>query len=160
MAYENINVTSLRSSINSCLNSINYTKINQIINQISSNDIWNADSKSTFKNALEKLIDRNEQLEKELKNYLNVVNLIEEYQKLDTKNVNSSSDLSNINKELSVLNQIDRNYSNQGKQNSNEAINNRQKITNLNNKINNINSKINSNKNEMNSLKSKIDAMI
>lgn len=160
MAYENINVTSLRSSINSCLNSINYTKINQIINQISSNDIWNADSKSTFKNALEKLIDRNEQLEKELKNYLNVVNLIEQYQKLDTKNVNSSSDLSNINKELSVLNQIDRNYSNQGKQSSNEAINNRQKITNLNNKINNINSKINSNKNEMNSLKSKIDAMI
>lgn len=160
MAYENINVASLRSSINNCLSTINYSRINQMVNQISSDDVWSTNSKNNFKIALDKLIERNKNLENELKKYLTVANLIEEYQKLDKSIDANLTNVSNYKKELSVANQIDKNYVNKNNQNTIEAKNNRQKINNINKELKSLNSKIDSNKSKLSSLKSKIDTLL
>lgn len=104
MAFENINVISLKNAINSCMNSINYNSSKEIINKISGSDIWNTESKKNFERALTKLINiRYLELENKLKNYLKIADKIEEYQKLSSVNASSQIELTNIMNELNEL---------------------------------------------------------
>lgn len=104
MAFENINVISLKNEINSCMNSINYNSSKEILNKISGSDIWNTESKKNFERALTKLINiRYLGLENKLKNYLKIADKIEEYQKLSSVNASSQIELTNIMNELNEL---------------------------------------------------------
>ena len=104
MAFENINVISLKNAINSCINSINYNSSKEIINKISGSDIWNTESKKNFERALTKLINiRYLELENKLKNYLKIADRIEEYQKLSSVNASTQIELTNIMNELNEL---------------------------------------------------------
>lgn len=104
MAFENINVISLKNAINSCMNSINYNSSKEILNKISGSDIWNTESKKNFERALTKLINiRYLELENKLKNYLKIADKIEEYQKLSSVNASSQIELTNIMNELNEL---------------------------------------------------------
>lgn len=104
MAFENINVISLKNAINSCMNSINYNSSKEIVNKISSSDIWNTESKKNFERALTKLINiRYLELENKLKNYLKIADKIEEYQKLSSVNASTQIELTNIMNELNEL---------------------------------------------------------
>lgn len=104
MAFENINVISLKNAINSCINSINYNSSKEIINKISGSDIWNTESKKNFERALTKLINiRYLELENKLKNYLKIADKIEEYQKLSSVNASTQIELANIMNELNEL---------------------------------------------------------
>lgn len=85
MAFKNVNVSSLKQSISSCKDAIDYSTTKYIINNLSSN-VWEAESRNTLKNALNKLIDTRY---KELEDYLNkcseVIRLIEQYKEVEEK---------------------------------------------------------------------------
>lgn len=97
MAFENVNPGSLRNAINSCRNSINKSKIDNIKASLSSDSVWQADAKKNFLNALTKLKDeRYKQLEEQLNKYIQIPPLIEEYQRLEKENKTLEQNISNL----------------------------------------------------------------
>ncbi len=113
MAFENVNVSSLKNSINSCIDSINYSSSKEIIGKISSNNIWQASSRDNFKRALTKLVDvRYKNLEKKLKDYLKIADMIEEYQKLSNNQSASQLKLAQINAQINETSDFIKNYNN------------------------------------------------
>lgn len=57
MAYENVSVTSARSAINSCLDTLNCSKSEAILSGLDVSTYWNASSRSTFSKAIDLLIN-------------------------------------------------------------------------------------------------------
>ena len=111
MAFENVNVSSLKNSINSCIDSINYSSSKEIIGKISSNNIWQTSSRDNFKRALTKLVDvRYKNLEKKLKDYLKIADMIEEYQKLSNNQSASQLKLAQINAQINETSDFIKNY--------------------------------------------------
>lgn len=87
MAFENVNVSSLRSAINSSKDSLNSNTSSQLINNISDANVWSTDSKETLKKSLSKLVDEKyKDLKDKLDSYLNIITKIEEYKTLDKEN--------------------------------------------------------------------------
>lgn len=91
MLFENIDAESLKQAINDCINSIDFTSTEQIIENLSNNTVWQSESKQVLSKALKTLVNTRY---KELKEYLNecltIANHIEEYkalgEELETKN--------------------------------------------------------------------------
>lgn len=101
MAFENINVTSLRNAINSCKNSLDKTTIQELSNNISNQNVWQSDSQNNLKNALNKLSNtRYKVLEDKLNEYLKIADYIEEYQILNSSNSALLSKSNNLSKRL------------------------------------------------------------
>lgn len=152
MSFENVNVTSLRNSINSCINSINYTNSKEIINRITNNDVWSTASRDNLSKSLTKLIEnRYEVLENKLTNYLKIADKIEEYQRLAAMQAESQAMLVTLNSELNNLINISSN---------NEANNEKNSIDNIKNQITKINDEINSNEIKMSSIKNGIEGLL
>lgn len=87
MAFENVNVESLRSSINACKNSIQYSTSKELIGSISNNNVWQADAKRNLSDALEQLTEvRYKELVNKLDGFMNATNMIAEYKELDVEN--------------------------------------------------------------------------
>lgn len=98
MAFENINVASLRNALSQCKNSINYSKSEELIQDIS---VWQCDSKNKLKEALIKLTSgRYKDLENLLNDYLYAVNYIEEYQNLQKENESLEREYSSLSNRL------------------------------------------------------------
>ena len=57
MAYENVDVTKLRNSINELYNAINYSYTEDVIQSISNDNIWNTKTKNALKKRLNILIN-------------------------------------------------------------------------------------------------------
>lgn len=95
MAFKNVSASSLKQAVNACKNSIDYGTSKYILNNLS-NNVWEAESKNTLKNALKKLIDTRY---KELEDYLNkcseVVKLIEQYKEVEEKIEECDSSIAN-----------------------------------------------------------------
>lgn len=101
MAFESIDTNSLRNAISACQNRISYHTINDLINNISSNNTWQTSSRDNLKNALVKLInDRYNALSSKLQHYQSVVGLIERYKKLQSDNRNYENEISSLNPRL------------------------------------------------------------
>lgn len=97
MAFEGVNVTSARNALNSCMNTISYSKTSQIISNIQNNDIWNTSSRDVLNEALNKLINiKYKDVKEKINLYLTTVGLIEQYQNLQ----NQLNDVNNKIKEL------------------------------------------------------------
>lgn len=104
MAYEKVNVTSLRNSINTCLNSLSKSSSKAIIDELSRNDKWCGESKETFKKALETLINtRYQELEDYLNQCLSNVDQIENYQNAAAEKSSYNYQISGLNKQLDAL---------------------------------------------------------
>lgn len=101
MAFENVDVNSLKSALTSCKNSINYTKTNQLIGAISSPSIWQGQAQNNLKQALVKLRDvRYKELENKLNSYISVVSMIEQYKNLENQNVQYASEIKSLQTQM------------------------------------------------------------
>lgn len=98
MAYENISVGSLKSSLNACKNSINYNITNDYSNSILQSSIWINYSKKQLHSAFNSLKSVYEELESTIDNYLGVADMIEEYKEYQTKNSKLEADNSELRK--------------------------------------------------------------
>lgn len=88
MAFESVDVTSLRNSINSCKASLNHSASQNLITSLSSN-IWQTQAKQVLVNALTKLNEeRYKKLEDTLDTYLGIADKIEAYKNLEQSNIN------------------------------------------------------------------------
>lgn len=160
MAYENINVNSLRNSIRQCINSLDYSESKEILSSAKNPGVWNTSSRNTLTNALDKLVDnRYKDLEKTLKAYLKIADKIEEYQKMQKQIDTMTSELTSMNNSLTTA------KNNQSKieaaENSeSKAAENKNKINKLNSEISSKKASINTKKNELDKLKKQIDNMI
>lgn len=160
MAYENINVNQLRSSIRQCLNSIDYSESKEVLSSIKNNGVWNTASRNTLSTALDKLVDtRYKDLEKTLKAYLKIVDKIEEYQKLSKQIDGMNSELSTMNSNLTTAKNVGTQLKSSNADVSKQQENDN-KINNLNSQISSKKSEINSKKQDLDRLKKQIDNMI
>lgn len=101
MAFENVNVTSLKKALSLCEESINYNTSKTIINNISNPNIWQSDQQPILKEAMEKLINiRYGNLKKKLEDYQIIANYIEEYQKLNEQIQNYTKECNSLKKEI------------------------------------------------------------
>lgn len=102
MAFENVNVSSLRSALNSCKNSINYSGTDSTINTISNNNNWNSISRNKFKDGLTHLVNVDyKRLKDTLDRYYQIVNYIEDYKELQSENSSYNNQISKLNSEIS-----------------------------------------------------------
>lgn len=101
MAFESINVNSLRSALNDCKRSLNYDTTKTLKNNIASSNEWQSDAKKNLNNALKTLIDvRYKELESKITNYFNVVTKIENYKKLEESVKNLRRDIKILSENL------------------------------------------------------------
>lgn len=99
--FDDVDTQLLKNAINSCIESINYSKSEQIIADITNNSVWEASSRDNFKKSMEKLINvRYKNLENKLSDYLKLVEQIEKYKAI-------SSDMAAMQLELSAISESD-----------------------------------------------------
>lgn len=141
MAFENVNVTSLRNALNNCEDRINYSRSKELINNISNPNVWQSDSQPILKEALEKLINvRYKDLEGKLEDYKLACNYIEEYQELAKQNQNLLATNKSLQRDL---------YNDDNEKN-----------VSIERKINNNKGQINSNENRMEVLERQVNGLI
>ena len=141
MAFENVNVTSLRNALNNCEDRINYSRSKELINNISNPNVWQSDSQPILKEALEKLINvRYKDLEGKLEDYKLACNYIEEYQELAKQNQNLLATNKSLQRDL---------YNDDNEKNSS-----------IERKINNNKGQINSNENRMEVLERQVNELV
>ena len=141
MAFENVNVVSLRNALNNCEDRINYSRSKELINNISNPNVWQSDLQPILKEALEKLINvRYKDLESKLEDYKLACNYIEEYQELAMQNQNLLASNKSLQRDL---------YNDENEKN-----------TYVERKINNNKSQINSNENRMEVLERQVNELV
>lgn len=100
MAFENVDVASLKSALNTCKNNLNHSTTDSIISNLSSNS-WMADSKTNLKKALEKLVNtRYKNLSDKIDEYLTAAGYIQEYKDLDAENDSLEQQIASLNSNL------------------------------------------------------------
>ncbi len=170
MAYENINVNSLRRAINQ-VDNINSNNYDNVVNKLNSSE-WSGGIINRIKTAINKNISEIKEIQKKLRNYQTACDYIEEYQDLDDdiRRYNNSldsykSDRDRYNSKLNSYKKTMRNYSSKEPEISrnytqNKIDNYSWKLSNVNSKISDMNSKLSSAKSRQSALKTKIDNLI
>ncbi len=101
MAFESVDVISLKNSIRACREAINYDTSSGLIGSISNNNVWECASRDNLKKALETLVNnRYKELEKQLDSALAVANLIGEYKNLEQDNIDYKKRISSLKNDL------------------------------------------------------------
>ncbi len=100
MAFENIDVTSLKLSLNSFKSTINYSITNLLIDYVVNNDLWYCDSRLCLRKALYNLKRLYQDLEKNIDNYLTVATMIEDYKTLQSDNNNLREERERLTSQL------------------------------------------------------------
>lgn len=141
MAFENVNVVSLRNALVTCEDRINYSRSKALINEISNPNVWQSDLQPILKEALEKLVNvRYKDLEGKLEDYKLACNYIEEYQELAKQNQNLLATNKSLQRDL---------YNDDNEKN-----------VSIERKINNNKGQINSNENRMEVLERQVNGLI
>lgn len=84
MNYNEIDTSLLKNSILKCIDSVKHSSSDEILSGISNSNIWNSNSKNSFKSSLEVLINKDyKKLEDELKKIFDSVDFIDNYNNLD-----------------------------------------------------------------------------
>ncbi len=110
MAYENVNVTQLKKSINDCKNSINYRKEQEIFTEISRGNVWDCSAKTTLEVAINNLINKRlTQINSIFDTMLIMADRIAEYQNYQKLKKETEDQITELNKNYQ-LNLIDRTY--------------------------------------------------
>lgn len=148
MAFENVNVSSLRNALTQCKNSINHNTTDELINSISNASVWQTSAQTTLKSALTKISnERYKNLENKINSYFDIVSYIEKYQNLQKENVSLEKQYSSLSKRLYYTVRT-------------EKHTRRVKDTNVERQMLNVRKKINDNKEEMENLKSRVSNSI
>lgn len=100
MAFENIEISSLKNSLNACKDSINNNISINLVGSLADNNIWSCNSKTNLINGLKDLNSIYEELEKEINNLLGISNLISEYKELQAEVNNLERQYSNLKGKL------------------------------------------------------------
>lgn len=101
MAFESVNVTSLRNALNQCKNTINHSSTTELITSISNTSVWQSSSQKKLKTALTKLEnERYKDLENKINKYLEVVSYIERYKELQRENISLENHYYNLSRRL------------------------------------------------------------
>jgi len=104
MAFESVNVASLKQSINACINSINYNSTNEIITSISNDNVWQTGARDNAKKALNRLVGTNyKQLTDYLNKCLTIVSYIEQYKEEQNKVQSYNSQISTLSAQLASV---------------------------------------------------------
>ena len=157
MAFEKINVSSLKKSLNECKNSINYAVSEELIGDISNVNVWQVESQKNLKKSLDTLVNkRYKDLEEKINDYLNLISYIDDYKELEQKNEELQSDYNYYRNRLY--------YTETYQDTVTDIRGNTKTITrertvkdyNIQNKMNNIKTKINNNKAKMENLRNKV----
>ena len=153
MAFEDVDTSSLRNALKACKESIDYTSTNELISDISENNVWQTGSKDVLGKALQKLKNkRYKELEDKINNYLSLVTDIETYQSLASKNKSLESQYSSLSSKLY--------YTETYTDSSGATITETKKDSSVQSQMNSIRSQINSNKEEMKRLENKVSSSI
>lgn len=160
MAFESVDVTSLRNSINSCKASLNHSASQNLITSLSSN-IWQAGAKQVLINALTKLNEeRYKKLEDTLDTYLVITDKIQAYKNLEQQNRNLRSEISSLQGRLWYTEYYTEYHTDYLGRTYSEEHSRRVKDYGVENQINNNYSRINSNNNTMERLKNEVSNLI
>ena len=170
MAYENINVNSLRRALNK-IDNISSSNYESFVNKLSNSE-WAGGIINRIRTATNKEISEIKDIQKQINKYKTACDYIEEYQDLDDdiRRYNNSldsyeRDRDRYNDKLSSYKRTMRNYSsNEPEINKNytqSRIDNYSwKLSNVNSKISDMNSKLSSAKSRQATLRTKIDNLI
>jgi len=105
MAFENVNVSSLRSALDTAKNDLvnsDQESLN-LITTLADNGNWQANAKGTLKEALEKLTgERYVELRDKIDSYYQIVDYITEYKDLEKANNDLRNSLTSLNNRLWV----------------------------------------------------------
>ena len=155
MAYENINVSSAKAAINSCLNSIRHETSNEITGSLSASSEWISDSKTTFVGSVKKLVDvRYKELKDYLKQCLGTLDKIQEYKDLQAKNKSIDSSISSVSNRLSNARYK---YNQMSDKTTSEAKSKKRDIDNYERELSSLKSQRQSNINKMNQIQQSIN---
>ena len=87
MAFESVNVASLRNALTQCKNTIDHSTTDGLINSVSNTSVWQTSAQSILKNALVKIKEeRYRDLESKINEYFAISSYIESYQTLQKEN--------------------------------------------------------------------------
>lgn len=101
MAFENVNVDSLRNALNSCKNAINHSISENLIGNIEESSNWVSSAKHNLNKSLNTLTnERYKSLEQLIDKYLEVTNYIGEYKQLEQENKELSQQYNNLSSRL------------------------------------------------------------
>lgn len=101
MAFENVNVDSLRNALNSCKNAINHSISENLIENIEESSYWVSSAKHNLNKSLNTLTnERYKSLEQLIDKYLEVTNYIGEYKQLEQENKELSQQYNNLSSRL------------------------------------------------------------
>ncbi|MBO6145179.1 MAG: hypothetical protein J6O62_00045 [Bacilli bacterium] len=152
MAYENVNVSSLKYSLNQCLESLSTSSSQRVLEELNRNDKWCAESKEKYKEALDKLINtRYTELKEYLNQCLSNADQIQKYQEASAAKSSYNSQISGLNRQLDAL----QTQKNSAKSDTEKASIQRQ-IEETKTKISNLESQSSSSESSMNSIASNI----
>lgn len=101
MAFESVSVPSLRSALTQCKNTLNHSKTDELINNISNTSVWQTTAQPNLKKALTKLKDeRYKELESKISSYFTIASYIERYQFLQKENERLESEYASLSARL------------------------------------------------------------
>lgn len=161
MAFEEVNVTSARNALNSCLNTINYSKTSQIITNIQNNDIWNTKSRDVLKEALDKMINiKYKELTNKLNLYLTTIGLIEQYKNLQNQLNEVNKKIEALESKLSTAKKNKKIYEKNKNDNASKIKQTQNNINNYTSQLNQLYTQKQDLENKMASLKSQIESNI
>lgn len=162
MAFENVDVSSLRSAISSCIDSINYNDSLELISDIGNDNVWNSESRTHLKSALIKLTNtRYQQLKSKLSVANQVADLIGEYKKLEQENKNNSSRISSLEPHLYYTESYVAGYETDEEGNTHKIWDTRTVLdTNVQKQINSLKNKIKENKERMKQIEASVSSLI
>ena len=161
MAFESVNVSSLRSALMQCKNSINHSTTNNLISNISNPNVWQASSQTTLKNALTKLEnERYKDLENKIDSYLVVVSYIERYKNLQSENNSLENQYNSLSHRLYYTETYTTTYTDSDGIEHTDYHQRTVKDYYVESQMHNVRNRINQNKNEMASLESRVSNSI
>lgn len=161
MAFENINVSSLKNALMSCKNSLNHSVSRNLIGEISNSSVWQSDSRNVLKQALEKLNNvRYKELEDKIDIYLNATSYIEEYKALQDEIKRLEVEYARLRPKLYYTDYYDVNFVDENGNNVTETRSRTLKNYSVQNQMFSITNKINNNRNQMEILKNKVDNLV
>lgn len=161
MAFENVDVSSLRNALTQCKNSINHSTTDELMNNISNASVWQTSAQTNLKNALTKFENkRYKNLENKINDYFNIVSYIEKYQNLQKENVSLENQHSSLSNRLYYTEPYMTTSTAGGGTRSTETHSRKVKDSGVEAQMSNIRKKINDNKEEMENLKNRVSNSI
>lgn len=161
MAFENIDVFSLRNALTQCKNSINHNTTDELISNISNTSIWQTSAQTNLKNALTKFKnERYKNLEDKINSYFTIVSYIEKYQNLQKENVSLENQYSSLSNRLYYTETYTTTSRASDGTVSTETHTRRVKDRGVESQMSNVCKKINDNKEEMENLKNRVSNSI